>query len=424
MTRTEAQLTYSKTPRSPLAASSTLWPVIQFFLLLWATASAQAQTLTVLHAFTGKGDGVEPSAGLVRDSHGNLFGTTMRGGSFHEGTIFEVNAKGKETILHSFWGGDGWDLSGTLIRDHSGVLYGNASAGGTPEGGGCAGHGCGAVFKLDPKGHETTLYAFRGKADGWAPDGNLVRDKAGNLYGAAAGGGDQGNGCDPLGCGVIFEVDNKGQQKVRHAFTGPPDGKGPSGGLVRDQSGNLYGVTLYGGSPGWGTVFKVDAKGNETVLYSFNGGADGLWPGGRLVLDSEGNLYGAAGGGGSARCCGVVFKVDTAGRETVLHTFTGGSDGRWPQSVMLRDTAGNLYGVTYDGGSGTCFGYGCGVVFKLDSKGNETVLYSFTGGKDGGLPTGDLLTDSAGNLYGTTSEGGDLSCAKGSGCGVVFKLTP
>lgn len=169
-------------------------------------------------------------------------------------------------------------------------------------------------------------------------------------------------------------------------------------------------------------MFKVDSKGNETVLYRFTDGADGGFPVGRLLRDAAGNLYGTASGGGNFGCfngagCGVVFKLDTILRETVLYTFSGGVDGEYPYAGLVRDFSGNLYGTTLDGGSA-----GWGVVFKLDTMGAETVLHSFGGGSDGAYPPGNLLRDSAGNLYGVAGGGGNLSCQ--GGCGTVFEVTP
>jgi uncharacterized repeat protein (TIGR03803 family) len=409
------------------AAWSALLLAIQLLWLIFATPSLQAQTFTVLHTFTGKGDGEFPIAGLLRGNAGSFYGTTDFGGSFDRGTVFEIAAHGKETILHSFWGGDGTG-PGALIRDRTGSFYGITAEGGTPEGGACI-HGCGAVFKLDKAGKESVLYAFTGGADGSDPEGALVRDEEGNLYGTTALGGKQHCDYSGDGCGIVFKVDKNGKETVLHTFAGPPDGEQPNAGLVRDKAGNLYGTTVYGGAStacgyGCGTVFKVDPKGNETVLYSFAGGADGSGPGAPLFLDGGGNIYGTAGGGGSPCNCGVVFKLDTTGSETVLYAFKGSPDGAHPQGGLLRGKSGSLYGVTYDGGSANCSGYGCGTVFKLDASGNETVLYNFTGGNDGEYPNGSLITDSSGNLYGTTYQGGDSSCHRGYSCGVVFKLTP
>jgi uncharacterized repeat protein (TIGR03803 family) len=240
-------------------------------------------------------------------------------------------------------------------------------------------------------------------------------------------------------------------------------GRPPREGLAGDGLGNLYGTTAEGGSGtkacpgvsiqgqtislgGCGVVFKLDRSGNETVLYNFTGGTDGAFPSAGLVLDLAGNLYGTTWVGGdltASACpgssftgyppgCGVVFKLDPTGKETVLYRFTGGADGSQPAAGLVWDRAGNLYGTTQGGGStsGLCgpgppTESGCGVVFKLDPTGKETVLYTFTGGADGAQPTARLVWDRAGNLYGTTRQGGITTgvCAP-TGCGVVFKLEP
>jgi uncharacterized repeat protein (TIGR03803 family) len=183
---------------------------------------------------------------------------------------------------------------------------------------------------------------------------------------------------------------------------------------------------------GCGTIFKLDRTGKFTVLHTFNGADGGPFPDGWLVRDDEGSLYGMSGNGGDlSECsglgCGVVFKVDRRGKETVLYSFTGGADGAETFAGVVRDDVGNLYGTTYFGGdfSGSlCSSAGCGVVFKLDRAGKETVLYTFTGSTDGANPNADLLPDDLGNLYGTASDAGDLSCSPPYGCGVLFKINP
>jgi len=205
--------------------------------------------------------------------------------------------------------------------------------------------------------------------------------------------------------------------------------------LTIDSEGNLYGTTEFGGTASVGVVFKLDTTGQETVLYSFIGLADfatdGVYPGAGVILDSAGNVYGTTMDGGgvtSPGCggdeCGVVFKLDPSGQETVLHAFTGGADGAEQfsgvfEGGVIRSAAGNLYGTTYLGGDlSGCYGEGCGVVFKVSPSGQETVLYTFTGGADGGNPYAGVIADPAGNLYGTTYYGGKNSA------GVVFKLKP
>jgi uncharacterized repeat protein (TIGR03803 family) len=256
----------------------------------------------------------------------------------------------------------------------------------------------------------------------------LTLDAVGNLYGT---GGDN-SACGGHGCGFVFKLDPSGNETVLHYFPGGKRGTGPNGGLIRDAAGNLYGTTGAGGGPGnHGVVFKLDPAGNETVLYVFKGEPDGSQPNGGLIQDGAGNFYGTTVWGGQGRCqgmsCGVVFKLDTNGNETVLHSFTGGADGGNPLAGLAMDSAGNLYGTTVvGGGPPRCLYDACGVVFKLDPSGKETVLYAFDyqNATSGFAPAAGVILDSVGNVYGTTSLGGDLNDCQGVGCGVVFKITP
>jgi len=327
----------------------------------------------------------------------NLYGTTINGGAYGNGTVFKLGHRHDLTVLYSFTGGsDGKWPYASVIRDRAGNLYGTTHSGGD--------YGNGTVFKLDASGNETVLHSFAGGSDGSVPLAGLIMDKAGNLFGTTYVGGTYNSG-------TAFKLDPSGNETVLYTFTGGSDGGGPyAGSLIMDAAGNLYGTTSSGGAYGLGTVFKLDTFGFETVLHSFNGSNGALLYSG-LVMDAEGNLYGTTFGGGSTNCCGTVFKLDTAGQETVLHTFTGvGGDGVFPLAGLVRDRLGNLYGTTSGGGA-----YGGGIVFKLDRSGYETVLHSFTGN---GLAyaNGDLLRDRLGNLYGTTFYGGD------SGDGTVFKI--
>jgi uncharacterized repeat protein (TIGR03803 family) len=226
---------------------NTLLLTLQFLVLLLATPLARTQTFTVRHAFHARGDGAFPYARLLRDSAGNLYGTTENGGAFNMGTVFKIDPEGKVIILHSFWGADGLEPWAGLIRDDAGNLYGTTYYGGTSEGGGCL-FGCGTVFKLDTAGKLTVLYAFTGEADGGAPVAGLVMDGNGNLYGVNTTGGDLSCYFNyEYGCGVVFKVGGDGKYTVLHAFSGEPDGAGPSGALIRDTAGNLYGTTTQGG---------------------------------------------------------------------------------------------------------------------------------------------------------------------------------
>jgi uncharacterized repeat protein (TIGR03803 family) len=387
-----------------LVAGSELLLTLLLLLLLLAIPS-RAQTFTVLHQFNGGKDGANPAASLFLDSSGNLYGTTFAGGSFDYGMVFEIDTSGKETVLHGFWSGDGGRPQGGLIRDTAGNLIGSTSDGGTPKGGECS-HGCGTIFRVDPAGKFTEAYAFSTSTDGGGPTGSLVADQEGNLYGTTTVGG------SPRVCGVVFKLDPDGKESELYAFKDFPDGCQPVGGLVQDKAGNFYGVTYAGGVYTYGSVFKVDRTGKEKVLYSFKQKGDGEYPEGPVALDTTGNLYGGAGE--------VIFKLDKAGHETVLHSFTGPPDGSGSVGGVILDSIGNVYGVTVQGGSGSlCSTYGCGTVYKVDTNGKETVLYSFTGKSDGLFPRAGLVMDGLGNLYGTTYNGGNSSS-----CGVVFKLTP
>jgi uncharacterized repeat protein (TIGR03803 family) len=281
---------------------------------------------------------------------------------------------------------------------------------GTTSAGGASGFG--TVYKLSKSGKETVLYSFTGGADGSLPYAGLVMDTSGNLYGTTRAGGSSD-------AGTVFVVNpNTRQETVLHSFTGQPDGAAPFSGLIMDKSGNLFGTTFAGGSANDGTVYKVNIETQqETVLYSFTGDPDGGDPVyGNLLMDKSGNLYGTTQGGGSFNR-GSVWELSANGTETVLYSFTGGkdgggSDGGGADQSLVMDTKGNLYGTTEEGG------VGAGVVFKANIKTKtETVLYTFKALKNGGVPTAGLVRDSKGNLYGTTTAGGGRASY-----GTVFKL--
>ena len=303
------------------------------------------------------------------------------------------------------------------MRDDWGNLYGTTMSGGSG-----SPFQAGVVFKLDPSGKETVLHNFSGGTDGSGPGAGVILDNRGNLYGTTQFGGDL-NKCNKAGCGVVFKLSPTDDETVLYTFTGP-DGASPASNLIEDSAGNLYGTTEAGGANGSGVVYKLTPTGEETVLYIFTGGTDGGRPAAGLIRDDEGNLYGTTPVGGDLSCslgpdpgCGVVFKLDQNGKETVLYAFTGGTDGQLPNGSLLL-WGGEFYSTTYLGGA-----RGNGVVFKLDPAGKETVLYTFTGGNDGGSPSIGLTRDSAGNLYGTAQDGGDPTFPD-CGCGVVFKLQP
>lgn len=250
-------------------------------------------------------------------------------------------------------------------------------------------------------------------------------DSSGNLYGTTQGGGS-------YGFGTVYKlVPQSGGgwlEAVLYSFQDSSDGGFPEAALVQDAVGNLYDTATSGGSKGLGVVFQVDAGGAYSVLYSFGTNADdGQGPESGLILDAGGNLYGTTFyGGGQGSCphlaqlgCGVVFKLDTAGDYTALYRFTGKTDGAYPAASLMLGPSGSLYGTTTSGGLAGCGAkkLGCGVIFRLNTAGNETVLFTSTDGPGGADPYAGLITDGAGHAYGTASAGGD------TGDGTVFRIT-
>jgi len=321
-------------------------------------------------------------------------------------------------VLYTFSGKNGDDGLGALVRDSAGNLYGTGYDGGG---------GAGTVVKLSKRKNgawaEKVLYTFQGSGDGAFPLGRLVLDSEGNLYGITSG-----------TAGTVFKLTPSGEKTELYTFcslANCADGASPNGGLVRDAAGNLYGTTALGGLAGecCGTVFKVTKTGKETVLYNFCSlancadgsfpiGGDGFFGDEALARDAAGNLYGTTPTGGSAasctddRGCGTVFKVDKTGKETVLHSFCSEAkcaDGLYPTVGVIQDKAGNLFGTTPDGGTHVHYG----TLFEVNTSGTESVLYSFPGHVDvGEVNPSSLAMDAAGNFYGTTAQGGKFN--KGS----------
>jgi uncharacterized repeat protein (TIGR03803 family) len=369
--------------------------------LLLTTSRSQAQTETVLYSFGSTvTDGYSLFAGLVMDKDGNLYGTTLYGGAGGAGTVFKVTPSGKETILHGFTylTGDGVEPSAGLILDQEGNLYGTTFQGGA--------NNLGAVFELTSDGTETVLYSFGSQSgDGTYPAASLTMDKRGNLYGTTQHGGGTTN-CYQ-GCGTVFKLTRSGQETVLHSFgVQPGDGIQPLAGLVLDDRGNLYGTTFLGGAVGIGTVFKLTPEGAERVLHSFSTDQDGDLPTGNLMRDTVGNLYGTTTSGGTdGNTAGTVFKVTPDGTETVFYSFSysQSSEGTMPSGGVITDRNGNLFGTTQLGGAENQ-----GAVYRLSPAGRETLLYSFgSHSGDGFQPEGGLVVDKTGTLFGTTQQGGD-----------------
>jgi uncharacterized repeat protein (TIGR03803 family) len=415
--------------------------------LLRGSASAQTR-FTVLHEFTaGANDAFSPAGSMVFDTDGNLYGAA-RSNVF----LFELIHNSDGSWSESIPGINNVVANGTrtgLIADQAGNLYGTSGgADGCPAGG-----RCGIVFKLTKSGAywtESVIYAFQDGTDGSLPWSALVFDGAGNLYGTTAAGGNLTAcrlGADSPGCGVVFKLtpnlDGSWTESVLHSFTGGSDGGEPYGGVVVDANGNVYGTAFEGGdissdmcTDGCGVVFKIspnsDGSWTYAVLHDFVSGADGGGPQSSMILDGAGNLYSTTTWGGvpnSVNGGGTVFKMtpnsDGTWTESIILVFSGALTGADPYGGVIFDGAGNLYGTTYEGGNSNC---ACGVVFRLTPNVSgtgwtETVLHSFAG-PDGEYPFGGLTLDSHGNLYGTTLEGGDNNSFCGSlGCGVVFKLS-
>lgn len=331
------------------------------------------------------------------------------------------------TTLYSFTGGsDGGEPTGDLITDGKGNLYGVTFQGGDLTCGG--GSGCGTVYRLSAGGKETVLYKFHGAADGLGPEA-VVITPSGALYGTTVYGGNQG--CQN-GCGTVFKLDGAGYHLV-HSFN-LSDGEYPEGALTLDPAGNLYGWTLNGGDTclnghSCGVIYRIDTKGKEKVVHTFTGKQDGAFPSGGLFI-SSGYLYGLTSEGGSDACqgygCGTVFRFDRAGKKTVLYGFEDVPDGNYPSGYFTADASGNVFGTTVSGGVSHCSFYGssCGTIFELIPDGNggwaESILYRFSGDTDEEFPVGVIRDASSGDLYGTTA--GDFDCPSAPDCGTIFKL--
>lgn len=364
--------------------------------LLSAPSAVQANEERILYSFRGGADGANPNAGLVADHRGNLYGVTNGGGAYNLGVLFKMT-KGRNRVLHSFGAaGDGASASCRLLIDEAGNLYGTTDGGGTSF--------LGTVFKLATDKTYTVLHSFTGGSDGAGPVSDLIADASGNLYGTTNAGG---TGNCTGGCGTVFKVTSDGQETVLYSFEGGLDGTNPKSGLVADAEGNLYGTTFFGGTNLRGTVFKLTPAGEKTILYSFTGGTDGDHPYTDVVMDAAGNLYGTTQFGGGF---GNVYKLAPDGVETVLYAFAGGTDGSSPNADLIIDAAGNLYSTLINGGP-----FSLGQVYEVAPNGTKTNLHSFGAGGDGSTPLGPLYQDAKGNLYGTTYYGGG-----GSGC--IFKV--
>jgi uncharacterized repeat protein (TIGR03803 family) len=411
--------------------AAVLLVTITVVLVLVPRAGAQSRYKSLFNfKFMDGADGIEPRAALILDAAGNLYGTTTLAGGHGNGTVFKLtpNADGTWTtkVLYSF-AFDGDIPEAALIFDGAGDLYGTTVDGGANREG--------VAFRLTPNMDgtwtETVLYSFCALTscrDGSVPTSSLVFDTAGNLYGTTAlgGAGEAGTVFQ-----LIHNADGSWKEKVLHRFM-VDDGATPQSGVIFDSTGNLYGTTLQGGNASNGTVFKLapnaDGRWTEHVLYSFcrlTACEDGAMPHAGLIFDASGNLYGTTTEGG-AYGKGVVFQLapnaDGRWKEKVIYSFTGGTDGGVPAAGLTFDQTGNLYGTTFFGGNlNYCKGLGCGVAFRLvpNSKGrwHEKVVHGFID-DPGAAPDAGVVFDAAGNLYGTSAGDGITTF------GSVFEITP
>jgi len=412
-------------------------------VVLGEAAVANGSAYRVIHNFHSRLDGGGPFGVPAAAKNGDLYGTATAGGAVSgRGTVFKLTAPRTRggawtlTILYDFPGGSGGERPDSLVLGADGNLYGVDFSQ--------------TIFELKrPASHDgvwkyTALYTLNQNSDGAGIQGNLVFDAGGNLYGAAASGGDLSCG-GGYGCGTVFELQRPTKDggqwlyTVLYAFTGQPDADTPYAGVTLDQKGNVYGTTNWGGTFGYGAVYRMSPptqKGGpwtETVLYSLDRGTNmGSNPEGPVTFDESGNLYGTTAFGGDLNCsggfgCGVVFELtETGGTWTYanLYSFQAGRDGAEPTGYMVVDSEGSLYSTTTSGGEGSG---SAGIAFKLSppsQKGDawtETVLHRFKAPTDSGAIDG-LIWGKWHSLYGVTYLGGK-GC-QGEGCGTVFELQP
>ena len=408
-------------PSSYLTAS--VMAIFALAMVLVHGAGA-ASTTKVIYSFAGDEDGEYPDTDLVFDHAGNLYGTTVRGGDFSSGTVFQLTPTGTHTVLYSFTSGnDGGQPYGGVTVDSQGNLYGATVTGGT--GSACEG-GCGVAYKLTNVGGtwtESVIHDFTGGNDGSGPGAGLTLDRAGNLYGMTPTGG-------AFGLGIIYQLhqdlNGNWRERVIHTFKGGRDGAtGSKGRLTFDKAGNMYGVATVGGANGAGTAFRLTrlqgGRWRYRTFFAFAGEPNAGFPYGALTFDESGNLYGTtyyAGAHGLGSAYELTL-VNGTWSEVLLYSFQGGTDGSGPISNLVFDRAGNVYGTTSEGGA---LGCGCGTIFELTPGGQgrwtESVVHAFTGPPDGSSPYSGMVADRAGNFYGATVNGG------ADGEGAVYEFTP
>ena len=367
-----------------------LLPAIVAAVIIVGPITVNAQMLTVLHSFSGS-DGQLAESALVQGSDGNFYGTTARGGANHKGTVFKIDSTGNLTTLHSFSGfpSDGANPIAGLIQGSDGNFYGTTALGGM--------FYQGTMFRITPAGAVTIMHSFSGLlGDGSVPVGGLVQASDGSFYGTTALGGWHS-------MGTVFRT-ALGIVVTLHSFSGAPgEGANPTAKLVQGSDGNFYGTTVRGGAQNRGAAFKITALGSFTMLHSFSGSpGEGANPVAGLVQGSDGNFYGTTGLGGE-HYLGTVFKIDSTGSLTMLHSFgASAGDGAAPLAGLVQGSDGNFYGTTALGGA-----HHLGTLFNIASAGSLTTLHSFSGSPgEGASPVSALVQGSDGNFYGTTALGG------------------
>jgi uncharacterized repeat protein (TIGR03803 family) len=422
--------------------------IVVIALVVGIASVAAGQTEVVLHNFTVMPHGKNPQVNLIADAAGNFYGVTPGGGSYGYGVVFKLSlsaGKWTQTVLYNFTGGsDGSYPLGPLVFDKAGNLYGEAQGGLTT----CY-EGCGVVYRLSPNTNgtwtETVIYNFLGGTDSAVVYGALIFDSAGNLYGV----GDGGLHGEGTIFELSPNTQGQWTETILYNFTGLGDGANPDGALTFDAAGNLYGTAVHGGDPNCaydqddnscGVVFKLANNGDGTwtqsTLLQFEG-LNGAYPSGNVVIDAAGNLYGVTSNGPGYGCyfgCGTFFRLspnsDGGWTYSLLYTFAGGPDAESPNGGLMEDSQGNFYGTSVGGGITGCSGYGCGTVFEISpSSGKiwkEKILYRFSNvGFVGENPLAGLLEDSTGNLYGTAYYGGVDCISYNLGCaGTIFELSP
>jgi uncharacterized repeat protein (TIGR03803 family) len=390
-------------------------------LTMIATQPAQAQTYTVLHYFTGGGDGSAPVSGLTMAGPGNFYGTAAYGGYEESGTIFNLRQVGSGWILtplYTFHNLDGSQPEAAPTIGPDGNLYGTTFRGGSSA---CV-LGCGIVYKLTPPANfcrstscpwtETVLHYFYSTDGAYPGYGKLIFDRSGNLYGTTGSGGANG-------LGTVFELtpsNGSWTETVLYSFSSDADGYLPYSGVIFDSTGNLYGTTQNGGPNGNGTVYELSPTGSgwtKSILLSFGGGNQGGGPRGGVIMDAQGNLYGSTASLGP-QGGGTAYQLSPSNGQwnyTLLAGLPAAAEGPWDSPTL--DAAGNVYLTSYQ-----ALGNGAVVeVTPSDGGWQLNTLHAFSG-SDGAWPTGSVILDASGNIYGTASIGGN------DNNGVIFEITP